>query len=148
MSSTYLKTMVTRDSLGIILSLKLLLVVAAQAQTGGPYDLTWSTIDGGGGTSSGEQYLLTGTIGQADAAYLYGGDYDVFGGFWPGGPLCIVNFKHYAIFASWWLVNHCDEGNDWCGGADLVPNGIVDVNDLQMFTDYWLYSCPANWPWK
>jgi hypothetical protein len=31
-------------------------------QSGGDYALTWSTIDGGGGMSSGGPYVLTGTI--------------------------------------------------------------------------------------
>ena len=58
---------------------------AALAQTGGGYDLTWSTIDGGGGCSAGSGYQLTGTLGQPDAgATLSGGVYSVSGGFWGG----------------------------------------------------------------
>jgi hypothetical protein len=56
------------------------------AQTGGGYDLSWSTIDGGGGTwSTGGSYALGGTIGQPDAGTLAGGSYTLEGGFWPGG---------------------------------------------------------------
>ncbi len=51
------------------------------------YEISWSTIDGGGGRSSGGQYELVGTIGQPDAAYSAGGNYELLGGFWPGGPL-------------------------------------------------------------
>ncbi len=54
------------------------------AQTGGGYDLTWSTIDGGGGASSGGAYLLGGTIGQPDARAISGGNYTLVGGFWGG----------------------------------------------------------------
>lgn len=54
----------------------------ALAQTGGGYDLTWSTIDGGGGTSNGGAYTLGGTIGQPDAGTLSGGTYTLIGGFW------------------------------------------------------------------
>jgi hypothetical protein len=58
---------------------------AALAQTGGGYDLTWSTIDGGGGSSAGAGYQLTGTLGQPDAgATLNGGIYSLSGGFWGG----------------------------------------------------------------
>ena len=58
---------------------------AALAQTGGGYDLTWSTIDGGGGGSAGGGYQLTGTLGQPDAgATLSGGVYSLSGGFWGG----------------------------------------------------------------
>jgi hypothetical protein len=58
----------------------------ALAQTGGPYDLSWSTVDGGGHTfSTGGDYSLGGTIGQPDAGLLTGGDYTLGGGFWGGG---------------------------------------------------------------
>jgi hypothetical protein len=54
------------------------------AQTGGGYDLSWSTIDGGGGSVSSGGYQLIGTIGQPDAgAALTGGGYTLTGGFWP-----------------------------------------------------------------
>ena len=57
----------------------------AQAQTGGSYDLTWSTIDGGGYMfSTGGNYSLGGTLGQPDAGALGGGSYTLAGGFWSG----------------------------------------------------------------
>ena len=56
------------------------------AQSGGPYGLTWSTVDGGGTTvSSGGQFNLGGTIGQSDAGVMMGGDFTLGGGFWGGG---------------------------------------------------------------
>lgn len=55
---------------------------AVWAQTGGGFDLTWSTIDGGGGHSKGGTFALTGTIGQADAGTTTGGGYVLAGGFW------------------------------------------------------------------
>ena len=62
-----------------------LLTAAANAQQGGPYELTWSTVDGGGAMwSEGGAYALGGTIGQADAGTLSGDGYELQGGFWPG----------------------------------------------------------------
>lgn len=56
------------------------------------YDISWHTIDGGGGTSTGGGYELSGTIGQPDASAadaLTGGGYTLTGGFWPGAvPAC------------------------------------------------------------
>jgi len=46
------------------------------------YHIDWFTIDGGGGTSSGGQYTLSGTIGQPDAGELTAGNYVLEGGFW------------------------------------------------------------------
>jgi hypothetical protein len=75
---------------GAILTLIALLassqgVRPAEAQTGGGYDLTWNAIAGGGATppgSAGGAYSLSGTIGQADAGTLSGGNYTLNGGFW------------------------------------------------------------------
>ncbi|MBK8836685.1 MAG: hypothetical protein IPO29_18275 [Anaerolineae bacterium] len=60
----------------------------ASAQTGGGYDLTWNSIDGGGATfSTGGGYSsLGGTIGQADAGAASGGGVSLSGGFWAGIP--------------------------------------------------------------
>jgi hypothetical protein len=53
------------------------------AQSGGGYDLTWNTVDGGGATfSTGGSYTLGGTIGQSDGGALTGGSYALNGGFW------------------------------------------------------------------
>lgn len=118
------------------------------AQSGGDYDLSWRTIDGGGGTSSGGTYTLMGTIGQPDAGVMAGGDYELLGGFWPGEPLCTVDFEHFARFAEWWLEPDCNAGNNWCGGADLNLLGDVDLIDFGLFVDEWLYYCPLGWPLK
>jgi hypothetical protein len=126
----------------------MLFAPVAAGQSGGPYELSWSTIDGGGGQSSGGQYVLTGTIGQPDAAYSAGGQYELLGGFWPGGPLCFVDFYSFARFAEQWLETDCTELNNWCGGADFEPDGDVDRIDLKLFVDEWLYNCPYNWQLK
>jgi hypothetical protein len=112
------------------------------------YQIVWSTIDGGGGQSSGGQYVLTGTIGQPDAAYFEGGHYEVLGGFWPGGPQCFVDLKQFAAFAQHWLETGCDSGNGWCSGADLNHLNGVDYADLEIFVQQWLFSCPYRWPLK
>ena len=120
----------------------LALLFPALAQSGGPYELSWSTIDGGGGLSIGGPYALTGTIGQPDAAYSAGGNYEVLGGFWPGGPLCVVQFEDFARFADLWRASG--------GGlsADLDGSGEVDFEDLRQFADWWLICCPVGWPLK
>src|SRR2546421_2007799 len=53
-----------------------LLLATGQAQ----YSIDWYTIDGGGGTSTGGVYSITGTIGQPDAGRLEGGTYVIGGG--------------------------------------------------------------------
>src|SRR5215468_10720568 len=50
----------------------------------GQYSISWSTIDGGGGTSTGGVFSVSGTIGQPDAnaTPMIGGNFSLSGGFW------------------------------------------------------------------
>lgn len=59
------------------------------AQSGGPYEIRKSTIDAGGGHSSGGVMQLRGTIGQPDASLqtASGGNYSLTGGFWAAGEV-------------------------------------------------------------
>ncbi|HUZ08314.1 MAG TPA: hypothetical protein VMV89_12625 [Candidatus Paceibacterota bacterium] len=51
--------------------------------SGQTYSIDWHKIAGGGGTSSGGVYSVTGTIGQHDAGQqMSGGNYSLTGGFW------------------------------------------------------------------
>jgi hypothetical protein len=79
----------------ICLVAMLLLAVSAFAASG--YDLSWWTVDGGGGTSTGSNgYTLNGTIGQPDAGTLSsGGVYTLTGGFWHGGVVASSETKVY-----------------------------------------------------
>ena len=115
------------------------------ASASGEYQINWYTIDGGGGTSSGGPYQLSGTIGQPDAGYHYEAPYELLGGFWVGGPLCIVNLEDFAMFAAHWLDGPCNDENDWCGGADLNQVNDVTIDDLTILTGYWLEICPFGW---
>jgi len=62
--------------------ISLLLTLGALTATA-QYSINWSTIDGGGGTSTNGQYAVSGTIGQPDAGGpMTNGQYSVTGGFW------------------------------------------------------------------
>jgi hypothetical protein len=74
------------------------------------YTIDWITIDGGGGTSSGGAYQITGTIGQPDAGAMTGGNYSLTGGFWsiisvvqtPAAPaLAIQVTSTNTVVVSW-----------------------------------------------
>ena len=57
-------------------------VFLATAQT---YSVDWHKISAGGGTSSGGNFSVSGTIGQAEASEnnaVSGGNYSLTGGFW------------------------------------------------------------------
>ena len=137
---------------GIFILLTGLLLVAspALAMSGGDYEISWNTIDGGGGRSTGGDFALVGTIGQPDAGDMTGGDYQLSGGFWPGGPIlsCFVNFEHFAELWLSWLDSPCGPGNDWCYGADLDFSTDVGLGDISELAYWWLAECPVDWPWQ
>lgn len=61
---------------------------SANAAPSADYDLSWYTMDGGGGMySAGSPYQLSGGIGQPDAGTLSGGVYQLNGGFWVQTPI-------------------------------------------------------------
>lgn len=63
---------------------KLCLLVALGALSAmAQYSIDWSTVDGGGGRSTGGVYSVTGTVGQPDAGGpMTNGQYSLTGGFW------------------------------------------------------------------
>ncbi len=84
----------------VALTVLVVIIVSAtttHAQSGGAYELTWSTIDGGGATfSSGGAYELGGTIGQPDASSaISGGAYSLAGGFWANVTSVAASFYNY-----------------------------------------------------
>jgi len=77
----------------VLVTIALLLIVSTALALSG-YDLSWWTVDGGGGTVSGGSYTLAGAIGQPDVGILAGGDYTLGGGFWRGG-VAAAGYKVY-----------------------------------------------------
>ncbi|MGC8991596.1 MAG: hypothetical protein ACP5MD_15885 [Verrucomicrobiia bacterium] len=80
-------------------------LICARAQ----YSIAWSTMAGGGGTSTGGVFSVTGTAGQADAGQMSGGDYVLTGGFWsfpeepqsPIAPVLAVALGDGSVVLSW-----------------------------------------------
>ena len=70
----------------VLLVLALATVTLAQVRAPLTYDLSWFTIDGGGGASTGDGYAVSGTAGQPDAGVMTGSaggkSYALNGGFW------------------------------------------------------------------
>jgi hypothetical protein len=111
----------------------------------GQLAINWSTIDGGGGTSSGGTFSLSGTIGQPDAgAAISGGTFTVLGGFWPEAtppaPHCgSADFNHdgdYATDADIEDFFRCIAGNccPMCDSADFNGDGDYATDaDIEAF---------------
>ena len=126
------------------------LCCAASAASAGPsYAIDWSTIDGGGGTSSAGAYTLSGTIGQHDASgALTGGNYALVGGFWAGvgsdpGPCTIADLAMpYAVLDLADISAFIDGFLNQQPIADLDPDGIFDLSDIGAFVGSFLAGCP------
>lgn len=81
------------------------LATSSQAQ----YALDWWTVDGGGGTSTGGVYSVSGTLGQPDAGTMTGGNFILESGFWgivaaiqtEGAPTLAIELTNGWVRASW-----------------------------------------------
>ena len=75
----------------------------------GQFALDWSTMDGGGGSSTGGVYSVSGTIGQPDTGTMIGGNFTLQGGFWagvavvqtPGAPTLTIQATNQTLVLIW-----------------------------------------------
>ena len=135
------------------LAITTLFVSSLPAQT---YSIDWFTIDGGGGTSTGGVYTVTGTIGQPDAGGpMTNGQYSVTGGFWAlptaiqviGGPtLKIVPAAPGQATISWtpntpgyilqetWVLSPSNWTNSISGSTNpIVVPALVPTKFYRLF---------------
>ena len=100
-------------------ALTAVLALMAGVVLAGQFDLSWSSTDGGGGSSEGGAFALSGTIGQPDAGRMSGGTFAITGGFWAvpaSGGGCTRDPE--------WL---CDGDVDGDGQVNPVDAGLVQV---------------------
>jgi hypothetical protein len=115
----------TKTSYSLGVSLGLAWLSPCQGST---FDLSWYTVGGGGGVSTGSVYAVTGTIGQPEAGTLSGGPFTLVGGFWgviaavqtPGAPVLTVARSNAAVVVSW---PRTDPGWELVFTAELVLTG-------------------------
>jgi hypothetical protein len=84
-----------------------LLCARAGAQS---FSIDWYKLSGGGGTSTGGNFSVTGTIGQPDASTtMTGGNFSLTGGFWSiiavfqtaGAPNLLISRAGQNVVVSW-----------------------------------------------
>ncbi len=79
----------------------LALALVASAPASAQLELSSSTFDGGGGTSSGGSFEVSGTAGQFDAGFHSGGSFDLESGFWNSqNPAVPVELQSFEIVSS------------------------------------------------
>jgi hypothetical protein len=111
--------------------------VGVRAQS---YSIDWYKIAGGGGTSSNGNFVISGTIGQADAGQMSGGNYSLTGGFWslislvqtPGAPILNITYSGGNAIVSWDLPasGYLLENNPICG-----TNGWASISQSSYVTN-------------
>jgi len=128
-------------ALNRLFSVAFLFLMGAAASHAQTYSIDWFTIDGGGGTSSGGNFSVTGTIGQPDAGTLTGGSYSLRGGFWGAlvpiqvedAPLLSITATTGNALISWspstpgWILQYTDDlstGN-WMNAASGGSNQVT-----------------------
>jgi hypothetical protein len=106
------------------------------------FSLNWSTIAGGGGSSTGGTYQVSGTIGQYDASGpMTGGNYSLIGGFWalisvvqtPGAPLLTITHSGNSVTISWpspstgWTLQQNSDltATSWSASGGISDNGMI-----------------------
>jgi hypothetical protein len=103
---TALPRLVRSPGISVALPLLFAIGVCALAQS---YVINWSTIDGGGGTSTGGVYSVAGTVGQPDAGRMSGEQFTLDGGFWgiiaaiqtPGAPTLRIYHTNGVVAVAW-----------------------------------------------
>ena len=130
-----------------LLGMAIFFVLICTSGAFGQHKISWWTVDGGGGKSTGGGYEIHGTIGQPDASvqthvFVFPDDsyYALSGGFWPGFNICVVDLEDLQNFVMYWL----DSGADV--PVDIDNSGLVDLADFSDLNFYWLGLCPQDWP--
>ena len=115
----------------------LAITISVRAQS---YSIDWFKIAGGGGTSTGAIYQVTGTIGQTDAGVaMNGGNYSLTGGFWSliavvqtaGLPNLIITQSGNSIVVSWPNTDTCtlQQNNNLAGGSWVTSGYAITTNN-------------------
>ncbi len=132
------------------LSTLLLTIALASVALAQDFDLSWHTIDGGGGYSAGGDFELEGTTGQCDAGYLTGGDFELSGGFWiaptAGACACTADLNGDGWRGGDDIQGFVDclvSNGTNCPCADLDGNGLLEMADISLFVDALLLGTPC-----
>jgi hypothetical protein len=52
----------------------------------------------------------------------------------------MIDFQDYAVLARNWQRNDCSELNNWCNGADITSDSLVNMDDVAFLVSCWLVA--------
>jgi hypothetical protein len=120
--------------------LSILATAGATAAIAQDFEITRSTVDGGGVMrSTGGDFELSGTIGQPDAGAMSGGEFDLTGGFWFPLSLDDCNSDGWVNLIDYDDFDGCLSGPEGglplpeCNCFDLDGDDDVDLSDIRHF---------------
>ena len=120
----------------MLMALTLALAGSEPMLGGTDYDLSRNSIDGGGVMrSTGDEFELSGSIGQPDAGTMTGDGFELAGGFWFGLALAdcnedgLVSLFDQETFTSCLLGPGGGIGGDPCPCFDVDRDGDITLND-------------------
>jgi len=138
----------------LILAWSLLFTATGFAQQ---YSIDWYKIAGGGGTSTGATYQVTGTIGQPDASVaMSGGNYSLVGGFWSlisvvqtfGAPTLTITHSGNTIKIIWpypatgWTLQQNPNlavPGGWTASGGISNDGVNNFITITSPTGNWFF---------
>ena len=118
----------------------LLAIVMAGPILADSYELSRTTIDGGGVQVSGGAYTLNGTIAQPDAGIASAGSYGLTGGFWFEEPAADCNASGTVDLFDYADLSDCLTGPGGglpepdCNCLDADGDGDADLFDVAALT--------------
>ncbi len=109
-----------------------LLLLTFCLPAGAQYSINWFAVEGGGGTSTGGVFAVSGTIGQPDAGTMRGGSFTLEGGFW--GLIAAVPNPP----APWLMVSRTETNT-------VVISWPASATDWRLHATPDLGTVPAQW---
>jgi hypothetical protein len=124
------------------LAIVLLNIALASAAAHGQFAITSSTIDCGGGSSSGGAFVVTGTIGQPDAGpALTGGAFTLSGGFCTPSAACAGDFNNSGSISVQDIFDFLSAWFAALPSADFNHVNGITVQDIFDFLAAWFAGC-------
>jgi hypothetical protein len=133
----------------VALAIAVVIAAPAAAQTGAGFDLTWHTVDAGGGTSSGGEFACSATVGQPDAGTFSGTGFTLLGGFWAGvalGTECVgdcLGDGEVTIDDLLRMVNIAlgTAAIEECPAGDANGDGMITIDEILIAVNNALNGC-------
>jgi hypothetical protein len=121
-------------------------MLACTAPALAQFEISWYTMDAGGGVASGGGFTLNGTIAQsADVGEAnFGGPMHLAGGYWSPGvitPACPIDFNRDGVVSVQDIFDFLTAWNNGDAVSDFNQENGITVQDIYDFLFAWTLGC-------